>query len=139
MQSCVYGGQSHTSGTLDVIVEAGDPRCVLVQDSPSVWEAEVFKVNVCFGIALPAGRDEAINEGVVFFASYPRTLQAQVQVVVEKLMVIRANLGKHQLKHRCIAAVPQWAAHAEHKGSAPALPCLLTQRTSRTTGRVLFG
>jgi hypothetical protein len=54
LESGHYRRQGHAASSLNVVVEARDLRRVLVEDSARVVQAEIFKVDVCFGVALSA-------------------------------------------------------------------------------------
>lgn len=42
VQGCHDGRQSHTSSPLDIVIEAGDMRTILVQEPSGIVQAEVF-------------------------------------------------------------------------------------------------
>lgn len=42
VQGCHDGGQSYTSGSLDIVIEAGDMWTIFVQKPPGIMQAKVF-------------------------------------------------------------------------------------------------
>lgn len=88
----VEGGEGDAAGSLHVVVEAGDFVRVLVEDASRVGQAEVFEVDQRFRVAFARGADEAVDEGVVFLAADAWALEAEVELVVEELVVVGAGV-----------------------------------------------
>jgi hypothetical protein len=113
------GCQSHTACPLDIVVEASNLRGVLVKNPSCVVEAKVFEVDVGFGVVLPRGFDEGVDEIVVLFACGTGFAQTEVEVVVKQLLVLH-----------CVSHTSRLSAGFGELTSVP---------QSSTTGRVLDG
>lgn len=81
-------GKSYTTGSLDIIIETGNMRPILLQNPPSVGKTEVLKVYVGHWISLFGGFDETLHEVIVFFPTDPRNLEPQIQLIVYEPFVL---------------------------------------------------
>lgn len=63
---------------------------VLGQQSLSIVQAEIFKVDESIGEEVGGSSDEAINEVVVLLTSKPGVAPTEVEVRVKQLLVISA-------------------------------------------------
>ena len=116
-ESSHYCCQGNSTGTLHIVVEAGDLWRVLLQDTPGVVQAKVLEVDVCLWISLSARSNKLVDEFVVLFAPNPLFSHTQVQVVVEKVFIL--------LRVRCCYLMRSWS--------------LTFVPQSRTTGSVRAG
>jgi hypothetical protein len=80
--------QSDTTSSLHIIVEAGDLGSVLVEDASCVVQTKILKVDVCVRVVFPGSANEFIHELIVLLPSDSGLSQAEVEVVIQKILVL---------------------------------------------------
>ena len=84
--------QGHRAGALDVVVEQADPVAVVLQQAEGVAIAKVLQLDQGAGEGVLYRADEFLHQGIVGLAALAPALQAQVQGIVEKVLVIGAHV-----------------------------------------------
>lgn len=104
MQGRRHCCQCDTTRALDIIVEAGNLRLILVQDFSCILETKILAVYVRFKAlqlmksnlqvdvslweTVPRSLDKVVHKLIVFFPSCTGLSQAQIKVIIEKLLVL---------------------------------------------------
>ena len=89
---------------LDVIVEAGDPVPVAVEQPERVVLLEVLPLHDGAGIDLADRLNEGLDERVVARAAQPWLGVAEVERVIEQARVVGAAVQRHRQRHRRVHA-----------------------------------
>jgi len=82
------GCQRHASRSLNIVVEAGNLRAVLVEEPPRVVYTKVFKMDVRFGESSSRSPNELIHKLEVFLTPNTRLWEAQIQFVVKEFRIL---------------------------------------------------
>ena len=85
-------GQCHGGGALNVVVEGADPVAVLLEQSERVAGGEVLELDQRFREQLPRRGDELLHEIVVLAPAQPLLADADVELVLQQLLVVRSHV-----------------------------------------------
>jgi hypothetical protein len=106
MQASQDGSECDAARALNVIVEAGDARAILVQDPPryanvsqissnivsksqlTIRQAKVLKVNIRLRIQLLGRLHKRIHELIVLLPAHTLLPQTEVELVIQELLVV---------------------------------------------------
>ncbi len=88
--------QRNRRGALDIVVERRDPVPVFLQQPEGILAGEVLELDDDAGKELLRGRDEFIDQRVIFVAAQARLGQAQVERVREEGRIVGANVEEHR-------------------------------------------
>ncbi len=80
--------QGHRTSPFNIIVETRNPRFILFQQSLSVGQAEIFKVDECVGEQIRTVLNKLVHEFVVQFPPYSGSFPSEVQRVGELHVVV---------------------------------------------------
>lgn len=82
----------YTSSALDIIIKDSMIRSILIKNAPCISQCEILKVNIRPWKQFPGRLDEFLDECIILLASHSWLLQAQVEVIIEQLLVIRPGI-----------------------------------------------
>src|SRR6185369_5631846 len=92
--------ESHRAGTLDVIVERAESIAIALQQSRGVVPGEVFPLQQHARKALAQRNHEGFNECVVLGAANALVAPADIQRIVQQLLVVGADIENDRQRRR---------------------------------------
>src|ERR1019366_8935862 len=100
----VDSGHGHGSGSLDVVVEAGEDLPIAIQQAEGVDLLEVFPLQERLREALLHGLDEFLDERVVLGAAQAWKPPAEVELISQERFVVRADVETDGKRERRVDA-----------------------------------
>lgn len=62
----------------------------------TVWQSKVFEVDVGFWIQFSSRLDKGIHKVIVLFTSCTRLLEAKIQLIIEKFLIVSATIKDYR-------------------------------------------
>src|SRR5271169_1226034 len=85
-------GQRDTGGALDVVVVGADPVTVAREDRDGIDVREVLPLDATSRVQRFHRGHELVDKGEVFFAADPVLTQAEIERVIEQILIVRTYI-----------------------------------------------
>ena len=112
-------GQRHPGSALDVVVEGADLLGIARQNRHRVHVGKILPLDAASRIKRLDGVDELVDEGQILRAAQARLAKAEIEGVLEQLLIVRADvqddrqaiLGRYAGAGRVERKLAEWDAH----------------------------